>query len=192
MKRQDLEDWFAHHPGSIQTQPEVLLDRCESEVRDHAAYDAWLQAREVAEHSLHRFERIFGLPASDTFVTREVCHEIARELRHHEPHPSEEQATAWAGHTVFDSVDEAARVRLRVWLSELAEQEEHAVWRNIVHFADHLAKTLIRNQHMTSQLDWDLDHSYPKVAARVARMMIREFEAQAVSSQIRPSLFGKH
>ena len=187
MERQELENWFAQHPDSIYTQPEVLLDRCEAEVRDHATYDAWLHAREIAEESLHRFERIFGLPASDAFVTREICHEIARELKNHEPHPDERQAAEWAGQAILDVLDDEARDQVRAWLCDLAEKEEHTAWRSIVHFTDHLAQTLIRDQHMTSELDWDLEHTYPQVAVRVAKMMIREFELRAVSSQMRPS-----
>jgi len=184
MERHDLEDWFEHHPDLIHTQPEALLDRCEAEVKDHATYDAWLHAREIAEQSLHRFEGVFGLPASETFVTREVCHEIARELKSHEPHPDEKQAAEWAGQAVLGALDDEARDRLRLWLCDLAVREEHAAWRSIVHFTDHLARTLIRDEHMTPELDWDFDRSYPVVAARVARMLIREFEARAVSSQI--------
>lgn len=187
MERQELENWFAHHPDSIHMQPDALLDRCETEVRDHATYDAWLHARDVAEESLHRFEGIFGLPASGAFVTREVCHEVARELKSHEPHPDEKLAAEWAGRAVLEALDDEGREHLREWLCDLARREEHAAWRGIVHFTDHLARTLIRDMHMTADLDWDFDHSYPKVAARVARMLIREFEAHAVSSQLKPS-----
>jgi len=38
---------------------------------------------------------------------------------------------------------------------------------------------MIHDAHMTSDFDWVSDFSYPKVAGRVARMMIREFEACA-------------
>jgi hypothetical protein len=48
-----------------------------------------------------------------------------------------------------------------------------------VEFADRLGRTLIRDAGMTADLDWDLERSYPRVAARVARMMIREFELRA-------------
>lgn len=176
MQRTDLETWFTHHPDSIHTDPAVLLDQCESEVRDHAHRDAWIHAKEIAEESLHRFERVFGLPASDIFVTREVCHEIARELRRNEPHP-EDDAVEWVGSGVLEALDSDARRLLQGWLKELAAKEEHSAWREIVYFTDHLARSLIKKANMTSRLDWDLEHSYPHVAARVARMMIREFDA---------------
>ena len=142
MQRTDLETWFTHHPDSIHTDPAVLLDQCESEVRDHAHRDAWIHAKEIAEESLHRFERVFGLPASDIFVTREVCHEIARELRRNEPHP-EDDAVEWVGSGVLEALDSDARRLLQGWLKELAAKEEHSAWREIVYFTDHLARSLI-------------------------------------------------
>ena len=184
MERLDLETWFAHHPGSTDTPPDALLDQCESEIRDHAKHDAWVHAREIAEQRLRRFERVFGLPASDEFVTREVCHEIARELKQHEPHPDAGIAAEWVGEQLLASVDAEARVMLRTWFLDLAEREEHEAWRSIVRFTDHLARTLIHEEHLTADLEWDFDRSYPKVAARVVRMMIDEFDRQALRTGV--------
>lgn len=182
MERLDVENWIAGHPDSIRTEASRLLDTCEFEVRSHAKQDAWVHACEIAEASLRRFERVFGLPASDTFVTREVCHEIARELKHHEPHPDEAECAAWVSRALMESVDQDARRMLQAWIKDLGTREEHEVWRSIVAFADHLARKLIRDSQMTSDLDWDFDHSYPRVAARVARMMIHEFEVRAAKA----------
>ncbi len=186
MERIDLANWLAEHPEAIHADPDELLKRFESKVRDHAHRDAWTHARDIAEQSMHRFERIFGNPASDTFVTREVCHEIARELKHHEPHPDDKDTDDWAGQAALDALEPEARLMLHSWLKELAEKEEHTAWLEIVHFTDHLARTLIRDGHMTSECDWDLDHTYPRIAARVARMLIREFEAHAESEAQNP------
>lgn len=177
MERHDLETWFASHPQSISTHPDSLLDLCETEIRAHAHRDAWIRAKEIAQESLHRFERIFGLPASDVFVTREVCHEIARELKRHEPHPDDLTAARWVRAAPLDALDGEARRMMADWLRELAEKEEHAAWREIVYFTDHLARKLIDGSQMTRQVDWDFEHTYPRVAARVARMLIREFES---------------
>jgi hypothetical protein len=177
MERIDMERWLAGHPRSIHDDPQRLLDRCEAEAKDHARHDAWLHAREVAEDCLHRFERRFGLPASDVFVTREVCHEIARELKTHEPSPDDRVADSWVSPAVLDAFEPEARSLLRDWLEGLAEREEHATWREIVRMTDHIAKSLIRAGHMTDQCDWDLEHAYPRVAERVVRMLIEEYEA---------------
>jgi len=192
MERIDLETWFARHPESIHAHPRILLDLCESEVRDHARHDAWRRARDVAESSLQRFEGTFGLPASEVFVTREVCHEIARELRRHEPHPDAAIATGWVADAHLEKLDAEARRIVREWLSEVAEREEHATWRSIVQFTDHLARWLIRSEGMTNRLDWDLDHTYSRVAARVTRVVMREFEAHAASQGIEESKRSPH
>ena len=51
--------------------------------------------------------------------------------------------------------------------------------QEIVSFTHRIATALIREGHMTRTLDWDFDHSYPRLAARVTEMLIREFEAHA-------------
>ena len=181
MERTDLEAWFAHHPESIPGDPDALLDECESSVREHARSDAWSHAREIAEQRMRRFERITGLPASETFVTKEVCHELARELKHHEPHPDDATEDSWLRQSLLDGLDPEARVMLREWVNEMAEKEEHAAWLEIVDFTDHAARSLIRAGQMTSDLDWDFERTYPRVAARVARMLIREYETRAES-----------
>ncbi len=183
MERMDLESWFAGHPDAVRTEPTRLLDTCEREVRAHAQRDAWLHACEVAEESVRRFEHLFGLPASDAFVTREVCHEIARELKHHEPHPDELQCAEWVGRALIESVDRDARWMLRAWLKELGEREEHEAWLVVVDFADRLVRHLIRDTPSLNDLDWDPHRSYPRIASRVARLMIREFEARATREE---------
>lgn len=181
MDRHEVESWLEHHPDQVHANAKALLNRCEREVRSHTHRDAWKHARNLAEESLHRFERVFGLPASDVFVTREICHEIAREMRHHEPHVEASSEAELVSRAVLEALDPPARRMLGKWLMELAETEEHAVWLEIVRFTDHMAQALIREAHMTRALEWDFDHSYPKVAARVARMMIREFESHAAA-----------
>jgi hypothetical protein len=179
MNRTDLESWLSTHPDSIHAPTGTLLDRCESEVRSHAQELAWIHAREVAEHSLHRFERAFGLPASEIFVTREVCHEIARELKHHEPHVERTEESEWVSRSVLDALEPGARRMLREWLFDLAEREEHRAWQEIVSFTHKIATALIREGHMTRALDWDFERSYPRLAAQVTEMLIHEFEAHA-------------
>jgi hypothetical protein len=183
MNRIDLENWFAQHPDAIGMNARMLLDDCEHEIRHHAHHDAWMHARDVATHSLHRFESVFGLPASDTFVTREVCHEIARELRAHEPHPEKINDSEWIRGEMLAALNPEGRSMLRAWLVELAEYEEHTAWVEIVRFTDHLAKKIIRDGHMTNDVEWDMKHSYPRVAARVAKMLIEEFESHAREEQ---------
>ena len=79
----------------------------------------------------------------------------------------------------MDDLDPEARRMMRVWMKELAEAEEHTAWTEIVYFTDHLAKDLISKAQMDNRLEWNLDRSYPRIAARIVRMMISELEAHA-------------
>lgn len=189
MERIELENWIADHPDSIHTDSKALLDRCELDAIDHAHRDAWLEAIRIARKRLRRFEHGFGNPASDTFVTREVCHEIARELKLHEPVPDfrDRGRDEWPGQSLPDALDSDAREKFLDWIEELAAKEEHSTWREIVHFTDRRARSLIREGHMTDRCDWDLNHTYPLVAARVVKMLIAEFEAHAAFALEGPS-----
>ncbi len=139
MERIDLEDWIANHPDSVHADSKTLLDQGEHDALDHAHRDAWLHAKEIAQKSLRGFQGSSGCPASDTFVAREVCH-------------------------------------------EMSDREEHSTWMEIVKYADHHANNLIQKGHLTDQCDWDLDHRYSLLAARVLKMLIADFEARAAES----------
>lgn len=175
MNRLDLESWLDHHPDSTLAPPHDLIDRCEVEVRHHAEVIAWKQALRVAAESLGRFEGHFGLPASETFVTREVCHEVARELKRREPHLERIDEREWLSRSTLDSIEPEARMVLREWLSELAAKEEHRVWREIVSFTHHVARALIDKSHMTGELEWDMERTYPRLARRATQLLLREF-----------------
>ena len=175
MNRVDLETWLDRHPGSIDSPTHALIDRCEAEVHRHAEVVAWKHALRIATTSLRRFDGRFGLPASETFVTREVCHEVARELKRHEPQLERIDETEWLSRSILDSIDPQARMVLREWLRELAEKEEHRAWQQIVAFTHHVASALIAKAHMTGNLDWDFERSYPRLATRVTKMLLREY-----------------
>ena len=175
MNRVELESWFNRHPGSTYAPTNDLMDRCEVEVHNHAEVVAWKHALKVATASLRRLDGHFGLPASETFVAREICHEVARELKRHEPQLDRIDETEWLSRSILDSIDPQARMVLRDWLRELAEKEEHRIWQQIVSFTHHVACALIAKAHMTGDLEWDFDRSYPRLATRVTQMLLREF-----------------
>lgn len=176
MNRMQFESWLASHPDSVVVDPRQLLDRCEVEVGEHAHELAWRHAGGVAVECLHRFERAFGLPASETFVAKEVCSEVARELRQHGPHVDRVTEEEWLSRAVLGALGREARSPLRSWLVELAEQEEQAAWQEIVRFTKRAARDLIAEARLSDRLEWDLDRSYPRVARRVIEMLIREFD----------------
>ena len=175
MHRVELESWLNRHPDTILATTHELIDRCEVEVHHHAEIIAWKHALKVATASLRRFDGRFGRPASETFVTREVCHEVARELKRHEPQLERIDETEWLSRSILGSIEPEARMVLRDWLRELAEKEEHRAWQEVVSFTHHVASALIQKAHMTGELDWDFERSYPRVATRVTRMLLREY-----------------
>lgn len=187
MERRDIERWLAGHPEAVHGDPAALLDRCECEVRERARRDAWRSARRVAEERLHHFETHFGLPASDGFVAREVCHEMARSLKGREPHPGPESDAAQVSAPLLEAVSPGTRSRLRAWLLDLARQEEHEAWGEIVRFTHGLAHSLAPAGAAGLALDWDFAHSYPRTAARVARVLVDEFEARASGREASPT-----
>jgi hypothetical protein len=174
MERLEVEDWIAHHPQSVHADPNALLDRGEHVVRGRAHLDAWVHAIEIAQKSLRGFRGAHGYPASDSFVAREVCHEIARELKHHEPPPVDPSQSI--SRSLLDALDPDAQRMFLGWLNDLAEREEHSTWRKIVRFTNHRANALILKAHLSDRYDWDLDHRYSLVAARVLKMLIADFE----------------
>ena len=194
MNRVDLESWLDRHPDSTLAPTHDLIDRCEVEVHHHAEIVAWKHALKIATASLSRFDGRFGLPASETFVTREVCHEVARDLKRHEPHLEQIDETEWLSRSILESIDPQARRVLREWLRELAEQEEHRIWREIVAFTHHVARALIEKAHMTGELEWDMERTYPRLARRatqIAAAGIRDSSpgvAQGDDDAFRPAL----
>lgn len=175
MNRNALESWLDHHQDLILAPSRNLIDRCEVEIRNHAEVVAWKHALRIATTNLRRFDGRFGLPASETFVTREVCHEIARDLKRHEPHLEQIDESEWLSRSTLESIDPDARMMIRDWVRELAEKEEHRVWREIVAFTHHVARALIEKAHLTGRLEWDLERSYPRIATQVTQMLLREY-----------------
>jgi len=182
MERQDVERWLERHPESVHTDPHELLDRCERELRSHVADETWGRARRIAERHLEHWASTFGLPAGDAFVAREVCHELARELRRHEPSPGAE--TRRPSESALRALDPTAREMLCAWLDELAQKEEHRTWLEVVHFTDQLANRLAREGELGSEARWDFDHSYPRTAERITRRLILEYEQHVRSTPL--------
>jgi hypothetical protein len=174
MERQEVQHWLEGHPDAIHADPHQILDRCEREVRSHAAHEAWRHAKRIAEERLHDWEASFGLPASDAFVAREVCHEMARELRRRAPAHGRALGVSPG---VLGALEPAARELLLAWADELAGREEQAAWREVVRFTDHVGRDLVRDG-WSNEPRWDFAHSYSRTAERVTRILIKEYETR--------------
>ena len=148
MERQDVVRWLESHPESVHANPRSLVDRCERELRGRVAEGAWRHAKEIAERHLHHWQGSFGLPASDDFVAREVCHELARDLRHHEPQPTAEVRTVTEA--VHGALDPPALEMLREWLGELQAFETFQ-WHGETFSIPPGATRVLENAHCANQ-----------------------------------------
>ncbi len=171
--------WLEQHPQPIGRDPEALVDRCEREVRRHAAEDAWLTAKAYVEGCEHEWEHSWGFPrASEMFVALEVCRRLARELQHIEPHPAPGDETHLVGPKLMRSLDPQARAKMGDWARDLAEAEEHEVWAQIVHFTRIHGRMLAQQGLLSNDMSPDSGNYFAK-AAGIARRLAEEFEAHA-------------
>lgn len=182
MKRDEILDWMRSHHESVRGDPEQLLSRAENETRHHAAVHAWLHAKEIAEHEAESWRnRSPGSHAAEDTVASELCHDLARELRHLEPHPDPDEAAFLDSETLAAFAPEA-RMMLRSWIGEVAGEEEHRVWKEVVRFTRARAKSLIHEGALSTVGGWELTHFYTETAVRVVEILVRDYEEHARSS----------
>lgn len=177
--RRELERWFKENPPESRVEIAELLDSCERAVRRHAREDAWLAAKDYALGRAAQWERDWTPPASEHFVTSEVCHELAWELAQHEPTVEAGSEEHLAGGPVHEALTPEAWEKIRAWVLELASAEEHATWGEIVRYTDHRARDIIREQGFTRNVSWSPDHRYSAIAAHVARILARDYSVRA-------------
>lgn len=181
MTRDEILAWLREHQASIHDEPEAALASAEREARRRAAEDAWQHARAIAEEQIRYWsQRSHAMHAREDWVAREVCHELARELKHLEPRPADDVAH-WLGPATLARFDREAREQLRAWIRDVAGQEEHRVWQDVVRFTDARARSLVREGELSTQDGWEYTHSYAETAARLAAILARDYEARAHS-----------
>ena len=179
MERRELERWFRENPPESRVDVQELLSRCETAARRHAREDAWLAAKQWALDRANRWEGGWSPPASEHFVAIEVCHELAFELAQHEPAVAAGDGERLAGGPVVAALSPEAWRKIRDWVLEIAAEEEHATWKEVVRYTDRRARGLIREAGFTREIGWDPDHGYSAIAAHVARMLARDFSVHA-------------
>jgi hypothetical protein len=179
MKRGEIVDWLRAHREAVHGDPDAALDQAERDARRHAAEQAWLHAKQIAEREMQAWQsRTGGMHAREDWVAREFCHELARELRHAEPHPDGD-AIALVDRATLDAFESEAREQLRAWICEVAGEEEHRVWAEVVRFTDRRARSLIREGAVSTEDRWELTHSYAETAARLAAILAHDYEEHA-------------
>lgn len=179
MDRRDVESYLRENPPESRVDVKALLDQCEHTVRRHAREDAWLAAKEYALDRARRWQGQWSAPASERFVTAEVCHELARELKHHEPEVVPGAEEHLAGGPVREALSDEAWRRLSAWVREMAAEEEHRAWREIVRYTDRCARRIIRREGFTRDSGWDAEHQYAALAAHVARILAHDYSLHA-------------
>ncbi len=179
MERRDVRSYLEQNPPASRVDVDALLERCERAVRRHVREDAWLAAKAYALGRARRWHGEWSAPASERFVTAEVCHEIARELAHGEPELAPGAEERLVGGPMKDALSEEAWQKLGEWVRELAASEEHRAWREIVRYTDHCAGHIIRQQGFTREARWDAQHQYAALAAQVAQILAHDFSLHA-------------
>ncbi len=179
MDRASMIHWFENHPQEIGRDPAALVDRCEHEVKRHAAEEAWLTAKAYVEECKREWEHSWGFPrASETFVALEVCRRLARELQHVEPHVRPGDEEHLVGEKLMRSLDPPARKVLGEWALELAELEEHHVWERIVRFTRAHGRSLARQGLLSNDVSPESGNYFAK-AAGIAHRLADEYETHA-------------
>jgi hypothetical protein len=178
--RDEILHWFEEHRAAIHGDPADLVERCERAVRRHATEAAWLAAKAWAERRQRDFRaEPWGQHASDAFVAAEVCHQLAWELQHHEPEVAPGSEERLAGGRVRQALEDEGWRTLAAWVRQLAAEQEHAVWREIVRFTHQRARTLVRERHLSHDCDPDHARHYPEVAAEIAGVLARDYSLHA-------------
>ncbi len=179
MNRQSVLEWFERNPGAIHGDLESTLERCERAVRRHAREDAWLAAKAYVAKRRHDWEDSVGAHASEAYVARVVCHQLADELERHEPSPQDGDEDHLVGGPMKAAFDEEGWSVITRWIMTLARQREHESWQEIVSYTDHLARDLIRKHHLSDDSRFHYTQCYGEVASRIAALLERDYTAHA-------------
>jgi hypothetical protein len=62
---------------------------------------------------------------------------------------------------------------------QVAGEEEHRVWLEVVRFTDARARSLVREGRLSTEERWELTHSYAETAARLAAILAADYEEHA-------------
>lgn len=179
MDRQQAQQWFEDHPHLVHGNVQELIARCEPTVRRHAREDAWLAAkRYVAERELEWHGDI-GAHASEAYVARDVCSQLAYELKHHEPAVLKGDEEHLVGGTLKAALEPAGWDFLVRWIMDLAREEEHDTWLEIVRYTQQRARTLIAEHHLSADNRFDHTKCYGEVAPQIMEMLERDYSQHA-------------
>lgn len=179
MDRTFILEWLGDHPHAVHGDAEEIVSRCERAVRRHAREDAWIAAKRYVADRQHEWERSHGAHASEAFVAQEVCKQLAYELAHHEPAPHAGDEDHLAGGSVKAALEQEGWLVMIPWIMELARDEEHRTWREIVEHTRRRARDLIRSHRLSSDTQFDHTQCYGDVAARISGILADDYSHRA-------------
>ena len=179
VEREEIIHWFEEHLALVHGDAHETISRCERAVRRHAREDAWIAAKRYVEKRRYEQEDHLGMHASEAYVAREVCHQLAEELLQHEPAYEPGDEDNLAGGPVKAAFDSEGWAVLVPWILDVAREEEHHTWLEIAHYTDKLAKQLIRQHHLSDDTRFDRTKCYGVVAQEVDRLLERDFARHA-------------
>lgn len=179
MDREAALQWLKEHPASVHEDPSKLMERFESEVRRHAEEDAWLAAKAHVEDRMHEWEERWGYHSSEAYAAKQICPELADELRRMEPHFKKGDAAHLVGADRLAELEPEARRVVEEWVRDVANEVEHKIWQEVVRYTKERGRGMVREGSVSKDLGYDETRSYHQQAARVARILVDELEARA-------------
>jgi len=180
MERIEVLEWLTSHPQEVHDSAEDILSRCEKSVHDHVTEETWQRARDVARQR-ERYWRDDGggAHASEAFVAREVCSELASELRRLEQIPEVRDVGAYVEPSSLTPLGAAGRSLLLRYVIELARREEHETWLEVMDFTRRRGLDLAHQRTFSTRLDFERTHGYAETAARVMHILADDYERHA-------------
>ena len=180
MEREEVLDWLYRHPQEVHDSPEAVLERCEESIHARVTAEAWRRARDVArERERYWRDDGGGAHASEAFVAREVCSELAGEMRRLEPVPDAGTVGESVRDATLEPLGAAGRSLLLRYALDLARREEHETWLEVMDYTRRRGLDLAHEQTFSKQLDFERTHGYAETAARVMQILAEDFARQA-------------
>jgi hypothetical protein len=179
MEKNDLLKWFEEHPDRVHGDLHAVVAQCERSVRRHAREAAWIAAKRFVGKRRDTEAGDLGAHASEVYVAREVCHQIADELLRHEPRLEAGAEDRLAGGPVKAAVEGEGWEVLVPWILEVAREEEHRTWLEIARYTNHLAVQLVERHHLSDDTQFDHTRCFGEIAQRIERLLEQDFARHA-------------
>ncbi|MBW2235771.1 MAG: hypothetical protein JRG85_10265 [Deltaproteobacteria bacterium] len=177
MDREAVLAWLKDHPAAVHGDPTQLMERFEKEVRRHAEQHAWRAAKAHVDDRMHEWEQQWGYHSSEAYAAKQVCPELARELKRMEPHFEKGDEPQLVGEGLFGTLEPDARILVGDWIREVANDVEHRIWQQVVQYTQDRGRGLVREGRVSEDTNWDRTAAFQQQAARVAKILVDELEA---------------